>query len=200
MSATWMKMDDCIEFFGRRNPKGYGVAHAFGRTQLAHRIAWIFSFGDIPPGLCVCHHCDNPPCINPGHLFIGTNQDNVDDCVSKGRQAKGDLNGSHTQPDKRACGDRNGSRLHPERLSRGDDHYSRTEPDRLARGSRHGRTTHPEKRPRGESNLMAKLNVENVREIRRLYSEGSETQKSLSLAFAVSESAIYKIVNMKTWQ
>lgn len=63
-----------------------------------HRAAWWLAFGPIPHGMFVCHHCDNPPCVNPAHLFLGTNQDNVDDRNRKGRQAhhllmKGELNG-----------------------------------------------------------------------------------------------------------
>lgn len=52
----------------------------------AHRVAWvIFNCADIPPGMFVCHHCDNPTCVNPMHLFVGTAQDNVDDKMRKGR-------------------------------------------------------------------------------------------------------------------
>lgn len=51
----------------------------------ASRLAWTLSFGEIPDGLCVCHICDNPPCCNPNHLFLGTQQDNVDDRERKGR-------------------------------------------------------------------------------------------------------------------
>jgi len=59
----------------------------FGRdgTRTTHRVSWELAFGEIPPGMLVCHHCDNPPCVRPDHLFLGTNHDNVKDSVAKGR-------------------------------------------------------------------------------------------------------------------
>ena len=62
---------------------GYGRFKRDGRTQQAHRIAW----GDVPDGMDVLHHCDNPPCVRRSHLFLGTNSDNVTDMLAKGRQA-----------------------------------------------------------------------------------------------------------------
>lgn len=68
-----------------RMPYGYGLVGVGGRMKLAHRISYGLRVGEIPKGLCVLHHCDTPPCVNPDHLFLGTNQDNSDDMVSKGR-------------------------------------------------------------------------------------------------------------------
>lgn len=71
----------CIEFEGRRLTKGYGYIDG----KLAHRDVWEKANGPIPKGLWVLHKCDNPPCINLEHLFIGTCQDNHNDMIAKGR-------------------------------------------------------------------------------------------------------------------
>lgn len=91
--------DDCWKWKGCCNDKGYGQLGSGGRegkTIYAHRTIFELEIGPIPEGLFVCHHCDNRKCCNPKHLFLGTNQDNVDDMVSKNRQAKikGVLHGS----------------------------------------------------------------------------------------------------------
>jgi hypothetical protein len=83
----------CWEWQGWKAGKGYGGINYQGRKMYAHRLAWILRRGEIPTGLQVLHHCDNPPCINPDHLFLGTNTDNVHDCIAKGRKVVGDVRG-----------------------------------------------------------------------------------------------------------
>lgn len=96
----------CIEWSGSRNEHGYGIQRIDGRAVKAHRVAWEFAHGPIPAGQHVLHRCDNPPCVNPDHLFLGIHVDNMADMVAKGRAAG-------------ATGDRHGSRTHPERVRRG---------------------------------------------------------------------------------
>lgn len=80
------KTDGCWEWAGSIGNGGYGrVSTGGGKQMAASRVSWILHFGPIPDGMYVCHHCDNPPCTNPAHLFLGTAQDNFDDCLKKGR-------------------------------------------------------------------------------------------------------------------
>jgi len=67
------------------NHAGYGWFNTFGKSRLANRVSWELYCGPIPVGLKVLHHCDVPACVNPEHLFIGTDADNVRDKMQKGR-------------------------------------------------------------------------------------------------------------------
>lgn len=87
----WKKVDvkkdnECWEWTASKNKKGYGEFWLENKPHFhAHKVAWILTNGDISDEMCVCHTCDNPSCCNPNHLFLGTNQDNVDDKMKKGR-------------------------------------------------------------------------------------------------------------------
>lgn len=70
---------------GAKTPDGYGSVWVGEKQQYVHRVIWRIFFGRIPVGFFVCHKCDVPSCMNPEHLFLGTNQDNMQDASRKGR-------------------------------------------------------------------------------------------------------------------
>ncbi len=87
--------DDCWEWTAWKNNKGYGQISYQGKLQLAHRFSWKLANEDPPGEMCVLHRCDNPLCVNPNHLFLGTQKDNMQDKKRKRRTAsqKGTENG-----------------------------------------------------------------------------------------------------------
>jgi len=107
-----LKTDSCWLWTGAKYGRGYGHFSINGRSKIASRVAWELWRGPIPSGMCVLHRCDNPPCVNPDHLFLGTIQDNHDDMWRKDRGMP-------------ASGDKHWSRKHPESVARGNHHGRR---------------------------------------------------------------------------
>jgi len=127
----------------------YGMFWFREKKESAHRVAWMITVGDIPEGKQVCHHCDNPKCCNPKHLFVGTFGDNMQDMWNKGR--------------------------HPtENMGR--------PPDTMV----------------GSNNIKAKLNEEDVLEIRELFKNGTHQYK-IAKIFDMRLPAIWKIVHRINW-
>ena len=89
----WEKVDkteECWNWLAGKNKKGYGnfcvsIGNSRDKSWLAHRMAWTLEMGEIPNSMQVLHKCDNPSCVRPDHLFLGSNQDNVNDKMKKGR-------------------------------------------------------------------------------------------------------------------
>ena len=102
----------CWFWTGCCNRSGYGMITISSKlckiVSYVHRVMWEEKFGKIPDGLYVCHHCDNPPCINPDHLFLGTHQDNMDDGKKKGRFASGERHYQFGHPERFFRGENNG--------------------------------------------------------------------------------------------
>jgi len=119
IARFWSKVDRsggpdaCWPFVGHRDKLGYGKILIGRSCLLTHRVAWISTNGPIPNGLCVLHRCDNPPCCNPAHHFIGTRVDNSADMIAKGRQKPGGAGRSWN-------GERAGERNHNAKLTAAD--------------------------------------------------------------------------------
>ena len=91
MDRFWSKAEwqgECLVWTTAHNIDGYGRFHFNKKLWMAHRLAYTLQNGEIPSKMQILHMCDNPPCINVNHLFLGSNRDNVDDKVFKNRQAR----------------------------------------------------------------------------------------------------------------
>jgi hypothetical protein len=92
LEKTRKEKNGCVYWTGTCCPKGYGKSHYKGETR-THRISWMLFKGDIPKGLHVLHKCDHPSCVNIKHLYLGTNQDNMNDRTLRGRTVVPDNRG-----------------------------------------------------------------------------------------------------------
>lgn len=188
----WAKVDKsagadaCWPWTGALFRSGYGMIGIENQARRANRIAWQLTHGEIQPGLLVCHHCDNPPCVNPTHLFLGTAQDNTNDMMRKGRIST-------------PRGDRHGSRTKPERRPRGDSHGSRLKPECRSRGERHAALTRAAC-PRGARHYCAKLTEEDVRWIRWCRAYAGSSYAECAKGFGVSQGTIGDVLFGRTWK
>ena len=178
------ELGKCWVWTASKYQNGYGQFSIGRKAIFAHRLSFEIAHGQIAPGWCVCHACDNKPCVNPGHLWLGSYADNMRDASAKGRMATGDRNGSNIHPERRPVGDRNGSRLHPEKLHRGDDHWQRK---------------NPEKRMAGELNGNAALTGDRVRLMRQQYASGEFSQRALARMHDTSQTNVGFIVRGTAW-
>ena len=97
--SFWQRVEkrdagECWPWLGRLDADGYGILSRSTRPFRAHRLAFEITFGTIPDGLIVRHTCDNARCVNPAHLLLGTQSDNIADKVARDRQAKGERMGA----------------------------------------------------------------------------------------------------------
>lgn len=175
--------DDCWLWTGKIARNGYGHLGYHGKDWSTHRLA--AHFRGIPiDGLIVCHHCDIRSCCNPAHLFTGSQKDNIQDALSKGRMATGERNGSHTMPERRPTGLRNGAYTNPGRRPRGDSHGIRKNPALVT----------------GENNPRAKVTESEVSEMRARYAAGDATYSSLQNEYGIGKTTVGHIIAKRSWK
>jgi hypothetical protein len=181
------KANECWEWQAAKYSNGYGTIGAprGARQLLAHRVSYELTHDvSLPKSILVLHKCDNPPCVNPKHLRLGTPKDNSQDALKKGRFP---------------TGDRHSSRLHPERVPRGDRHWARRRPELLQRGDSHWTHQHPERRTRGEQIGNAKLTESVVQAIRNQHARGELTQAQLARKYHVSPAQLHRVIHKICW-
>lgn len=198
--------DECWEWTGPRSSGGYGL---FGIKRIninAHRFAYKDTFGEFPAHLCVLHKCDNPPCCNPSHLFLGTNKDNTDDCIRKGRHKKPTLGEDHPMHKLSESDVIKMRRLYSGGMSAGQiakrfgvskvttiaaisgytwGHIAGSVVPRVAKGENHG---------------CSVLDQETVRIIKDTYKPRVTTMQSLADRHGVSLVTVFDIIHGKTWK
>lgn len=170
------KSGDCWMWTGgvKSKEQPYGKFPTGKRSIKAHRAAWIIANGPIRGGLHVLHRCDNPRCVNPDHLFLGTHQQNMEDMHKKGRAARmsgDDWYASHPQ----------------ESFPSGDENWTHRFPGRVRRG---------------EQTPWAKLSDKAISEIRAAWSSAEKKyglRKRLAETYGVHKHTIWHIVTNRTW-
>lgn len=162
-------MDRCWEWTAGTS-NGYGMVSIKRKSVRAQRLVWMMTVGKITPDDFVCHKCDNRKCLNPGHLFLGDQEDNIADAVKKGRMASGETHGSRTRPE---C---------------------------VPRGGKHYAIIDPKPRRIGEQNGRAKLTEADIVAIRSEYAEGGTGYKKLGIKYGVTTNNIFQIVTRQTWK
>lgn len=175
-------------------------------SRLAHRWAWIITYGNITDGLRVCHRCDTPPCCNPAHLFLGTDADNTQDKLAKGRQHS-KLTWEHVR-DIRQLGEegfllkdiapRYGIAASQISLILQGKRWRNDPLEGIAESIPVNTHSYTSENTGGENNSSAKLTWEQVREIRRLGNDG-HTQRELAKIYNVSQPHIGCILRNERW-
>jgi hypothetical protein len=183
-------IDECWEWLGSKYKNNYGQFHRNGIHAYSHRVSYEYFICSIPEGMLVLHKCDNPSCVNPNHLFLGTQKDNMQDMIKKGRQniydrsgEKNPMFGKHQS--KKTCKkigiSNSGEKSHF--FGKHPDHHGEKNP---SFGKDHS----------GEKNGNSKLIKEQIIEIRN----SNLLNKELAKIFNVKEVTIYKIKRYEIWK
>jgi len=194
--------DDCWNWNGRLDNGGYGKLSASTpkhTTLMAHRVSYTLYVGNIMDGMIIMHMCDNPRCVNPKHLMMGTQKENIEDCVNKNRRSPQD--GSNNNSAKLTEDEvKQILKLYIEESMNAEviaEKYrvGRKTVFRIVNGDYWGGV----EGQRVKKYRNIKLDIEKARTIRKLYSEGV-TQKELSLIYSVDDCTIYNVIANRRWK
>jgi len=200
--------NECWNWLASKNKEGYGQFSLDGKMIRAHRISYEIYKDKIPENMCVCHHCDNPSCVNPDHLFIGTDLDNNRDMMMKGRANKssGESNGQSKLTWRNVKEIRRlnkSNKLSQEEIAKKFG-ISRPAVQKIVYNLVWFDSSYiyTPKFPKlyGENNGRAKLKEKDVIKIRKLYKTGKYFQKDLAEMYGVSINSISHAVNYKSWK
>lgn len=214
LQRFWSKVNigdpnECWEWQAGKQHSGYGNFSLRGQGVRAHRVSWALANGPIPKGRLILHRCDNPPCVNPNHLFDGSQADNMHDMSNKGRSPCGE---------KSAVTDFTEEEIYSIRCryARGETQRELAEEFRVAQstigrivrfevwedvgGPKVSASTRITRRgAAGETNGRAVVSEKQANLIRHLYATGEFTQQELGNRFGISRQAVGAIVRKETW-
>lgn len=197
--------DECWEWKAGKIGNGYGCHGQSPREEprdtLAHRLSWIMAHGPIPDGMLVLHHCDNPACVNPAHLWLGTQRQNIRDMVRKNRQQQRSRSGKATLSEDQVAEIR---RRYAEgdtiQVALADDYgVNRQTISKIVNNQRWSEAGGDVSIDRYKNPARAKdLSKKDLDRIRRRWWSGSYTQTELGKMFGISQSRVSRIVRQDT--
>jgi hypothetical protein len=189
------KTETCWLWKGFIFSTGYGEFHLNKKTTTSHRASWLLHKGEIPNGLIICHTCDNPKCVNPAHLFLGTHKDNSQDMSKKGRSCKFLKNASGKI-------DENQSNLIYDLYKNGETQRKIAKDFGIHQSTvwKHIRKKIPsEGKMVGEKNNKSIFNENEILKIRSSYIPYKMSYAKLAKIYKVNVSTIFRIINKITW-